>query len=711
MEIEKLLNKTINLPTHFLEPVTVEHITQAQVDGYYKLRVRKTDGYLEEVTVTEEEIETSEIVSEDKRIVRNAEHLGLFVESHRIRDAYSYDRHFAVSLSGIQTQRKQAQEDFRTRAKICLATEAAGEGINLQFCHLMINYDIPWNPARLEQRMGRIHRIGQKRDVYVLNFVADESITGDPIIEGKILRTLLDKLERMREALGKSRVYDVIGEILSLNDVDLSDILRNATYNAHRLEEYLERLEAIDPQKLTKYEEMTGIALAKAYVNFDSFQRSNFIAEERRLMPEYIRGYFLDASKLVGLKVEERADSLLRVPYVPASFRSEQLQTVTKFGKPDTEYRKITFQKEDLDKDAHIDAVLVSPGHPLYAVVDEKLMLNFQSMKGGGSVFVDVNTSDPYWVHFLESSITDVNGRTVHKELSAIREEKNGACSLIPSDIHYSISPHPKPPETLPEIDIERVKDYLVIHHQLEKRKNMLQERQRTSEIIQKYLEESFRTRIQTTESQIMQAKIREAEGEPVDISKMEKDLEDLERTQKGKIARAKALTILRNGPVTHIVSFLVLPPGDMAEFADLIESEEAKRKSEEAAMRKVMEYETQRGWEPQDVSREKIGFDIRSLSPADPKTGYREVRRIEVKGRKRGANIRLTTNEWLKARQLRETYWLYVVWNSTQTDYEMQRISDPAHKLAYAAREIRSISHYEISGKEIMKVEESRRG
>ena len=90
-------------------------------------------------------------------------------------------------------QRKKAQEDFRTSAQICVATEAAGEGINLQFCHLIINYDIPWNPARLEQRMGRIHRIGQKRDVYIFNFVAEESIDGKPIIEGKVLKRLLEK--------------------------------------------------------------------------------------------------------------------------------------------------------------------------------------------------------------------------------------------------------------------------------------------------------------------------------------------------------------------------------------------------------------------------------------------------------------------------------------------------------------------------------------
>jgi SNF2 family DNA or RNA helicase len=111
-------------------------------------------------------------------------------------------------------ERKRAQEEFRATAQICVATEAAGEGINLQFCHLMINYDMPWNPTRLEQRLGRIHRIGQERDVYVFNFVATDSEEGEPIIEGHILHRLLMKLDQMRDAL-EGRVFDVIGEVLS----------------------------------------------------------------------------------------------------------------------------------------------------------------------------------------------------------------------------------------------------------------------------------------------------------------------------------------------------------------------------------------------------------------------------------------------------------------------------------------------------------------
>src|SRR5215471_20599896 len=259
---------------------------------------------------------------------------------------------------------------FRTDKQICVATEAAGEGINLQFCRLMINYDLPWNPTRLEQRLGRIHRIGQERDVHAFNFVASESEEGQPIVEGRILERLLEKLEQMRAVLD-DRVFDVIGEVLSLNDVNLPDILREAAFDPRRLDDYLDQIARIDPAKLLQYEEATGIALARANVDFSGFQQANAEAEERRLMPRYVEEQFIKSAAAVGLKVEPRADGLWRVEHVLADLRSDRLESVRRLGKPDTVYRKITFHKAHLDDDQHLDAVLVGPGHPLYAAIDE----------------------------------------------------------------------------------------------------------------------------------------------------------------------------------------------------------------------------------------------------------------------------------------------------------------------------------------------------
>ena len=232
-------------------------------------------------------------------------------------------------------ERKRAQEEFRTSRQICVATEAAGEGINLQFCRLMINYDLPWNPTRLEQRLGRIHRIGQERDVHAFNFVASESEEGQPIIEGRILERLLQKMEQMRNALA-DRVFDVIGEVLSLNDVNLPDILREAANDPRRLDEYLDQIERVDPARLLQYEEATGIALARANVDFSGFQTANAEAEERRLMPRYVEQHFMNAAREIGLKVEARADGLYRIEHVLADLRSDRLAAVRRLGKPES---------------------------------------------------------------------------------------------------------------------------------------------------------------------------------------------------------------------------------------------------------------------------------------------------------------------------------------------------------------------------------------
>ncbi len=169
----------------------------------------------------------------------------------------------------------------------------------------------------------------------------------------------------------------------------------------------------------------------------------------------------------------------------------------------------------------------------------------------------------------------------------------------------------------------------------------------------------------------------------------------DLQRTHKERMAGLDRLSIARHGPVRHVATALVLPatelaalahqmgegPGVRAAISELLDDldPEVNRQSELAAENVVIAYETKRGWETERVGHLKIGFDIRSLGPADPQTGYRDpvtsLRRIEVKGRKRGQTIRLTTNEWYKAIQLGDSYWLYVVWDPLG-----KPDSDPAH-------------------------------
>jgi len=229
--------------------------------------------------------------------------------------------------------RRAAQEHFRQHSQVCVATEAAGEGINLQFCHLMINYDLPWNPVRLEQRMGRIHRIGQQTDVYVFNFVAENTV------EGRVLQQLFRKLDEMRRSLG-GRVFDVIGELLRLNDVRLEEILREAAYSPRSLDQYLDQIERIDPQRLKEYEEATGIALAQKTVDLSRVSTDNTRSFERRLMPEYVENFFRAMAEASSVRIENRADGLLRIEHVPARLRRASSSVARHYGLPAHSYPK-----------------------------------------------------------------------------------------------------------------------------------------------------------------------------------------------------------------------------------------------------------------------------------------------------------------------------------------------------------------------------------
>ena len=608
-------------------------------------------------------------------------------------------------------ERKKAQERFRTESQICAATEAAGEGINLQFCHLMINYDLPWNPARLEQRMGRIHRIGQDRDVYVFNFVAESSADGKPIIEGRILKRLLEKLEQIREALGTDRVYDVIGQILSLNEVNLADMLRDAALYPGRLADYEDQIMHLTPDKLRQYEEQTGIALARAFIDIPALRECTYLAEEKRLMPEYIAKQFLLACENIGLKVEQRADGLWRIPYVPQDLRSENLDAVQRFSKPEDRYNKITFYKEHLSQDKHLDAVLVSPGHPVYAVVDEKLNKKLNSLSGKCASYIDSEAKSPYLLHFFEMQLIGdypKKDSLLHAELVAIKQEGVNL-QVIPPDITHDLKAMGSRNISIPAFDTKQAESLVRSKIQLEKRKEFLVDRTRQEEIIRQYLTKSFNERLWAAQRKAMELRARYESGEKeVDLAlrEAEREVENIDRLRKERLESIGYLGIIRTGTVRHVASFHVLPPGEFPDTKAYVEDIEAKRKSEEAAMRIVMEYEQKRGCAPEDVSKQKIGFDIRSLSSPDPLTGKRDVRRIEVKGRNRGEPIRLTENEWRKAKQLKDTYWLYIVWNPTESYSELlSPIQDPAEKFGILVKEVKVINHYEISAQAIEKI------
>jgi hypothetical protein len=189
------------------------------------------------------------------------------------------------------------------------------------------------------------------------------------------------------------------------------------------------------------------------------------------------------------------------------------------------------------------------------------------------------------------------------------------------------------------------------------------------------------------------------------------KQVDELQRTRDERLSGLDRLAVARTGPVRHVATAIVLAPGTdtEAQLADLADDLDpnVRRKSELAAEDAVIAALREEGF-PEDrierVGHLKIGFDIRAHRIADTSTGEVVVKRIEVKGRARGQAVRLTTNEWYKAQQLAETYWLYVVWDPLGGKPELVRIHNPAVRLDHAKREIVAARFFEIPAEAIQR-------
>jgi superfamily II DNA or RNA helicase len=609
-------------------------------------------------------------------------------------------------------QRKEAQRLFQAERQVCVATEAAGEGINLQFCHLMINYDLPWNPNRLEQRMGRIHRIGQRFDVTVVNFVAENTI------EGHILLRLLTKLDEIRRAMGSDRVFDVVGTLLTLNGVNVEDMLREAAYNPTRLDEYAAQIEAISMEKLEQYERDTGIALATRHVDLEKVRPKDWRSEERRLMPEYVERFFVQAAERVKLRVDARADGLWRVEHVPQRLRAPSLPAVQRFGPPEVEYRKLTFHKEHLQEDRHLDAELLSPGHKLFAATVDELERQLAHARQGAVAYVDPAAREPYRLHFFELRVLgELPGgagqpsRTIpaHAELAVVLEDANGAFELAPPDVLHDLTPATETGDLeLPAADeVRRAERWLQVHVGTARVASLRDQRRREVEIRREYVERSFHELIRRRREDWSRLAARVAEGaEEFRFARDEaqRQLEETERRREQKLAELRHLEVLRPGPALHLGSAVVSPVRDESVARIARRDPEVEQRAIEIALA----YEREQGWTPEYVGdlRDGSGFDIRSVGPGT------EVRRIEVKGRGGGddATVILSPNEWTQARRHRSSYWLYVVTGCSGEAPRLLRVRDPFGRLGKAAERLTVVKGFVLPGEAVETAEEGRR-
>jgi superfamily II DNA or RNA helicase len=595
-----------------------------------------------------------------------------------------------ISIDGTMAppERYRAEQHFRdpNGAQVMVATEAAGEGINLQFCHLMINYDLPWNPTRLEQRMGRVHRYGQRYEVVVTNLVATSTR------EGMVWQALFHKLERMRAGLGQDRVFDVIDQLLE--GVSLEHLLRDALANLLTFEEVRERVLArlgLDQER--RLEEATLTGLATRYVDLGRLRADRQQAAEARLVPAYIRDFFVKAmDALAPGRLDRRDDGFYRIPYVPAALRDvpDSLRRLT--GLPADSYGAVTFDKADL---AHTPGLtFVGPGHPLFEAVMHHVLARFGPDLSRGAVLVDTQSRADGLVWLLAGSVEDGLGRVAGKQLFALFQPLDGdplrrifpgrLIDFDPPPDQASSGGSQSPdrarlaqarrlladPTVVEEWSLDQVLEpYL---HELQTR------RSRETTIVQDYLRRSFDVLIARSQAKLMDYERRAQRGVDMGLSLQDerRHLDELRRRQAQRLAVSQRAAALALGAPEIIGVALVTPAAPAV--VDTAGGPAMRRSDavEEAAMAHAMAMEQALGWQVEDVHEEDRGYDLVSYSPIG------QIRYIEVKGRAGVGDVELSQNEWLKAQQLGGDYWLYVVSNAL-TAPDLQRIQNPTQRLS----------------------------
>lgn len=559
--------------------------------------------------------------------------------------------------------RINAEAIFKNETEIMVATEAAGEGINLQFCNLMINYDIPWNPNRLEQRMGRIHRYGQQREVYVFNLVAEDTR------EGRVLNRLFQKLDEIRKAMGTDKVFDVLSEVLY--NKNLSQLLMEAAANARNIDDILKDIEiTVDEDYISKVKENLGETLATRYIDYTRIKEMAQQAREYRLIPEYTESYFKKAFIKAGGKFRERKDKFLGIDSISFDIRkiAEQDTFMKNYGQILKKYPKITFDKEIAFKTP--DAEFISFGHPLFEAVLSWVETNLLNALLNGATFIDPDRRLDGYILFYEAEIKDGTSAIAGKRLFSFYAADNEITPISPAVIWDIIEGQ----GAEEKVDIESLKNRTstkVISKLEEYKTELLKERNRQSEIKQKYGVKSLEYLILKLDGELITLYGRKEAGENVDLvirnkeerkAEYEKALSDL----KIQIQKEKSLTM----SMPRFMGIIRVKP-----IEKISRAMQSDIEIEKIGMEIAMRYESNNGRIPEDISSQNLGFDIRSTGQEG------SIRYIEVKARAEIGDVALTQNEWFKAQRFRDDYYLYVVFNASKQP-QLFIIQNPAEKV-----------------------------
>jgi superfamily II DNA or RNA helicase len=579
-------------------------------------------------------------------------------------------------------KRVDAEREFFERCpSVMVATEAAGEGINLQFCSLMVNYDIPWNPNRLEQRMGRIHRYKQTKEVMIFNLVAANTR------EGEVVHKLLFKLEAMRKALGSDRVYDVIGEIISAPKFD--ELMKDWLANRRTLKEILADIDVYtDETQVARIRtDMQDKALGSRYIDMASLTEQVRHSKEQRLMPEYIEKFFIEAYRSFSGTIAPVKDSkgIWSISRVSSEIRKVSESLERRFGKVGNAYPRITFDKDQLGEYDEVE--FVGPGHPLFEAVVDKVLHQYGPALLRGAVFYNADATEVEILWLLKTGIEDGQGRVVGQRLFAVRKTAGQYHKTQPYAMLDLKSPDSVP--TLSE-DIKQSaqqEDNVIdwsLNEIVSPYFNEISERRNCELAIkEKYVRKSLQFLISESNKKIADYDRRLREFMFKDDSKSlhlkgiraqeVSRRDELSQRLKDRLAELEYERHLTEQPpqVLGMAVILPTPTEQIPKSAQMKTDPEV----EAIAIEVTKKYEVAEGRKPVSVEEENCGWDISSLK------GGQVVRYIEVKGRSGDGAVALTPNEWIKAQRFADDYWLYVVTNC-KNNPQLHRIQNPAAKL-----------------------------
>jgi superfamily II DNA or RNA helicase len=593
----------------------------------------------------------------------------------QIRTLIGRDEAVVAIHGGVGREDRRKVQNLFTQDKdvrVLVATDAAGEGLNLQRAHLMVNYDLPWNPNRIEQRFGRIHRIGQKEVCHLWNLVAANTR------EGEVFQRLLKKIEEQRTAY-KGKIFDVLGEAFA------EEPLRKLLIEAIRYGDKPEIRERLNEVIDSRIGEGLDILIAERALNSSMLALSDIEIirnriedlQVRKLQPHYIQSFFLSTFSRLGGRAAQREAGRWEIIFVPTSIRERDRLVGT--GAPVlSKYERITFERKHMNIAGQIKADLIAPGHPLLdAVVDLMIEQNSATLKQG-AVLIDPEDQgeDPRLLVTMTQSISDSNipARTVSKRFDFVELTIHGKIHGVGQAPYLDYSP------ASPDL-LQKAKSTQTVSWD---RKNM------ESLAVNWAIENTLPEHRQEIESQIIPAISRSREqvrkrliseinywdsrhSELLDLEAAGKTLKikpetafrrarDLERRLSIRLMELDADSRLHTHPPSLAGIAIIFPQG-------LVDRLTGKRvgpvgsyakdtaEVDQRAVAAVMAAELSLGRHPVEMPHNNPGFDIRSVAENGT------VIKIEVKGRIEGAtDFQITRREVLTAKNLEDNYRLALV-------------------------------------------------